>query len=102
MTSKIDSVGSMAVSLGSAGKVAADRPASTAVASAAPAAPADKVSLTGDAVRMQQLDKAVNEGPKVDSARVSSIKRAVASGRYQVNAEKVAAKLTRFEWDMKQ
>ena len=102
MTNKIDSLGTVAASLGGTGKVSSERPSASGVASSAPAAPVDKVSLTGDAVRMQQLDKAVNEAPQVDSARVTSIKSAVSSGRYQVDAGKVAAKLTRFEWDLNQ
>lgn len=101
MTGKIDSLGTVAVGLGSTGKAAADRPAASGVASAAPAAPADKVSLTGDAVRMQQLEKAVAEGPQIDSARVAATKAAIASGRYKVDARTVAAKLTRFEGELK-
>ena len=102
MTSKIDSLGTVAVGLGAAGKAAADRPATAAVASTAPAAPVDRVSLTGDAVRMQQLDKAVVQAPKVDAARVAGIKAALAGGRYQVDAKNVAAKLSRFEWEMRE
>lgn len=100
MTSKIDSLGTVAVGLGPACKAAADRPAAAAVTSTAPAPPVDRVSLTGDAVRMQQLDKAVAQAPKVDAARVANAKAAIAGGRYQVDARSVAAKLSRFEWDM--
>jgi negative regulator of flagellin synthesis FlgM len=100
MTTKIDSLGTVAVSLGSTGKATGERSAATGVASTAPAAPADKVSLTGEAVRMQQLDQAVNDGPQVDSKRVAAVKSALANGSYQVNAQTVAAKLSRFEWDM--
>jgi flagellar biosynthesis anti-sigma factor FlgM len=100
MTSKIDSLGTVTVGLGATGKAAADRPAAAAVTSTAPTPAVDRVSLTGDAVRMQQLDKAVAEAPKVDSARVASAKAAIAGGRYQVDAKSVAAKLSRFEWEM--
>lgn len=100
MTNKIDSLGTVIISLGSAGKAAAGQSASTAVASAAPAAPADKLSLTGTAVRMQQLAETVSNGPQVDTKRVATLKSAVASGNYKVDARSVASKLSRFEWEM--
>lgn len=101
MTSKIDSVSTAAISLGGSGKIASEQTASTGVATAQPAAAVDKVSLTSDGVRMQQLDKAVSEAPEIDAGRVASTKAAIAGGRYQVNAQAVAGKLARFEWEMK-
>lgn len=102
MTSKIDSLGSsVVISLGSAAKTAAAGQATAgAVAGTAPAAATDTVSLTGDAQRMQQLSDAASDGPQVDSARVAAVKGAIANGSYQVNAASVAAKLSRFEWEM--
>jgi negative regulator of flagellin synthesis FlgM len=100
MTSKIDSLGSVVISLGSAAKASAGQPASTAVASAAPAAPTDKVSLTGAAVRMQQLTETAGDGPQVDAQRVAALKSAIANGSYKVDAGSVASKLSRFEWEM--
>lgn len=105
MTSKIDSLGSsVVVSLGSAAKTAAAGQATTgagAVAGTAPAAATDTVSLTGEAQRMQQLSEAAGDGPQVDSARVAAVKSAIANGSYQVNSASVAAKLSRFEWEMR-
>ena len=100
MTSKIDSLGTVAIGLASGAKAASEKPATAAIASAQPAPPVDKVSLTGDAVRMQQMDKSMAAVPQVDSARVATVKAAIASGRYQVDARTVAAKLSRFEWEM--
>lgn len=101
MTNKIDSLGTVAVGIGATGKAAADRPSTAAVSGSAPAPAVDRVSLTGDAVRMQQLEKAAAQAPKVDMARVASTKAAIAGGRYQVDARSVASKLARFEWEMR-
>ena len=100
MTSKIDSLGSAAIGLGSAIKGATDKPLSTAVSSAAAAAPVDKVSLTGDAVRMQQLDRAASVAPDVDTKKVASIKSAIASGNYRIDSQAVASKLARMDWEL--
>ncbi|MDR3415001.1 MAG: flagellar biosynthesis anti-sigma factor FlgM [Nevskia sp.] len=112
MTPKIDSLGTAAAGLSNPVKSsgpAAGTTATTSVATSSPAAPAaptppvDKVSLTGDAVRLQQLDRSTagsSSEPQVDSKRVSSLRSAIASGRYKVDAKAVASKLTRMEWDL--
>lgn len=100
MTSKIDSLGTVAIGLASGAKSVSEKPATAAVASAQPTPPVDKVSLTGDAVRMQQLDRVMAAVPQVDSGRVATVKAAIATGRYQVDTRTVAAKLSRFEWEM--
>ena len=100
MTSKIDSLGGGAVGAASAPKTAADKAVATAVASAAAAPPVDKVSLTGDAVRMQQLEQAAANAPVIDSRRVAAAKSAIAGGSYAVNSKTVAARLSRAEWDL--
>jgi negative regulator of flagellin synthesis FlgM len=100
MTSKIDSLGAAAIGAAAAPKAAGDKAVATAVASAAAAPPVDKVSLTGDAVRMQQLDRSAAAAPAVDSSRVAAVKSAIASGSYTVNAGAVAGKLSRMEWEL--
>ena len=104
MTSKIsslgDSPGSAAIGLGGAVKAAADKLAAGNIASSGPAAPVDKVSLTGDAVRMQQLDKAATAAPVVDGKKVAAIKTALAGGSYRVNSHATAGKLARMDWEL--
>jgi len=107
---KLDSVGSVAVGAGNAPvKPATAAPVSGAGASSsaaeptAPTPPVDKVSLTGDAVRLQQLDRSaasLGKDPPVDGKRVASLRSAIASGRYKVDAEAVAAKMSRLEGDL--
>ena len=100
MTSKIDSLAPAVINLGSAAKTAADKTAATAVASGTPPAPVDKVSLTGNAVRMQQLAKAAAEAPVVDAKRVNATRSAIASGNYRIDAKSIAAKLSRMDWEL--
>jgi negative regulator of flagellin synthesis FlgM len=73
-------------------------------ASAAPAAvssTSDTVTLTGSARTLQKLGEAVAQAPVVDSAKVASIKQAVSSGTYQVDASRVADKILQFERGLK-
>jgi len=58
---------------------------------------ADKVSLTEMAAGLKALEKSLADVPEVDKKRVESIKEAVTNGTYQVNANRVADKLIRFE-----
>ncbi len=100
MTSKIDSLGGAAVVAATTPKLVGDKAVAAAVTSAAPAAPVDKVSLTGDGVRLQQLNQSVANAPVVDSKRVAAAKSAIAGGSYRVDSKTIAGKLTRMEWEL--
>jgi negative regulator of flagellin synthesis FlgM len=100
MTSKIDSLSPALVGLGAATKAGADKATATAVASGAPAAPVDRVSLTGNALRLQQLAQAATDAPAVDTKKVNATRSAIASGSYKVNSKSVAAKLSRLDWEL--
>jgi negative regulator of flagellin synthesis FlgM len=65
--------------------------------SSAPATATDQVSLTPAAQKLQALAKAVADEPVVDTSRVNTIKEAIISGRFEVDAESIADKLTRLE-----
>lgn len=67
---------------------------------AAAVAPGESVKLTGEAQMLAQAGKAASEAPDVDMKKVSELRDKVRDGRYQVNAERVASKLTRFEWEL--
>ena len=56
-----------------------------------------KVSLTSDAKTLASLEKAVQDAPVVDSARVQSVQKAIADGSYQVDPAAVADRLVRME-----
>ena len=100
MSNKIGS--STPVALGLVGKLkgASEQPLTTSVASAAPAAAIDTVRLTGDAVRLQQLDKGSAKSPEIDTQRIAKARAAIASGSYAIDAQQIAAKLTRMDWDL--
>ncbi len=53
----------------------------------------DSVTLTNSARQMQKLADAVAAAPVTDAERVASVKKAVAQGTYEVNAERIADKL---------
>ncbi|MDF2401816.1 flagellar biosynthesis anti-sigma factor FlgM [Aeromonas sp. 5HA1] len=57
----------------------------------------DSVSLTNEAQQLQQMQKNLNSASTGNESRVESLKKAVASGEYQVNSEAVAKKMFSFE-----
>jgi negative regulator of flagellin synthesis FlgM len=61
----------------------------------------DQVTLTGSARTLQKLGEAVAQAPVVDTAKVATVKQAVQSGTYQVDAGRVADKLLQFEKGLK-
>lgn len=50
----------------------------------------DKVELSSLSARMQEVEAALANVPVVDAGRVAEIKQAIAEGRFQVDASKVA------------
>ena len=58
---------------------------------------ADSVVLTDTASRLQSLESVVKQTPEVDQHKVASLRQAIADGNYQVDANRVAQKFTRFE-----
>lgn len=100
MSTKIESYGPQA-------PTAPLRPRTTTPASGADATgpvgavtPADSVSLTGDAVMLAELRERLDKAPVVDGKRVAETRLALAGGRYEIDAQRVADKLLRFEWEL--
>ncbi len=59
---------------------------------------ADKVSLTATAARLKDLEKRLStDSPPFDADRVNQMKQAIASGKYRVDAGRVADKMLNFE-----
>jgi negative regulator of flagellin synthesis FlgM len=82
--------------------VVTDKPQGEAPAAAA-AAPqsADTVTLTNSARSLQKIEEAVAKTPVVNAAKVASMKQAINSGSYQIDAGRVADKLLQFESGLK-
>lgn len=55
-----------------------------------PQAPQDSVVLSQEAQSMNRLGEAVADLPEIDSERVASLKQAIADGRFEINAERIA------------
>ena len=53
----------------------------------------DSVTLTDSARSLQKLEEAVASAPVVSESRVEAVKAAIAQGKYEVNAERVAEKM---------
>ncbi len=54
------------------------------------AAPGEKVELSSLSARMQEAEAALANVPVADASRIAEIKQAMAEGRFQVDAGKVA------------
>lgn len=86
---------------GSGGSAAPTRGGVSGAAGGIAGATADQVTITGSARMLQQVSDAIAATPVVDSAKVASIKQAVQSGSYQIDARRVANQMLRFERGMK-
>ncbi len=61
----------------------------------------DTVTLTDSARSLQKIEEAVAKAPVVNAAKVATVKQAVNSGTYQVDAGRVAGKMLQFEQGLK-
>jgi negative regulator of flagellin synthesis FlgM len=57
----------------------------------------DRVSLTGEARQLQELETRLASEPVVDSQRVEAVRSAVENGTFTVNPERIAEKLMSLE-----
>ena len=60
----------------------------------------DVVRLTGDAQRAAATEKSINNTPVVDEGRIESIRSAIESGQYSIDAQKVADKILLLEREL--
>jgi negative regulator of flagellin synthesis FlgM len=82
------------------GSVAADK-TSDAPAAGQAAQTGDQVTLTTSARSLQKLSDAIAQTPVVDAAKVASIKQALSSGTYTIDASSVADKMLQAERGLK-
>lgn len=57
----------------------------------------DRVSLTGEARQLKELEAELANQPVVDSQRVEAVRSAVENGTFTVNPERIADKLISLE-----
>lgn len=60
----------------------------------------DSVSITPQAKQMSELQKKANEAPVIDQKKVEELKKAIASGEYKIDPEKLAASIANFEFKL--
>lgn len=63
----------------------------------APASSSDKVTLTGTAAKLKELEGQLANQPMVDSHRVQSVQNSLNKGEYKVDPESIADKMIDFE-----
>ena len=83
----------------STGSVAAADRASDAAAASPQTG--DQVTLTTSARSLQKLSDAIAQTPVVDAAKVASIKQALGSGTYTIDASSIADKMLQAERGLK-
>ena len=65
--------------------------------SAAKHSGSDRISLTGEARQLQELETRLASQPVVDSQRVEAVRSAVENGTFTVNPERIAEKMMSLE-----
>lgn len=89
---KVNNNGSLGrpAGIGPAQEVAGTRPAQPAPSRSGAA---DRVDITSLSSQLQSLESRISGVSVVDTAKVESIKQAIAEGRFEVNSEVVADRL---------
>ena len=57
----------------------------------------DRMTLTNTASHLQNIEKELNSSSPVDAEHVANIKKAISSGEYSVNPDRIADKMLAFE-----
>lgn len=97
MSHKIDSLSPEALTGRAAGSVSPSG-SSGRTRDAVPAAAAtDSVQLTGAAVSLQRLERALQGGTAYDAVKVEAVRSAIAAGTYKIDSSAVAGKLVELE-----
>jgi negative regulator of flagellin synthesis FlgM len=102
MTEKINNQGSRPVDTAGtrrseASKAARHESAKAATHGTTGPRSSDTVSVSRSGLLMSQLEEVVRQTPAVDAQRIAALKDAVSSGSYEVDDQKTADKLLRYE-----
>jgi len=60
----------------------------------------DSVSLTPQAQQFKELQKKTASAPMVDQKKIDELKKAISSGEYKVDAEKLMKNMLAYEFDL--
>ena len=83
-----------------AAKAASSQEQSPTAAAEKSAASGEKVSITQSGLLMSKLEEIVQRTPAVDQDRVAALKDAIASGKYEIDDQRVADKMLRLEREL--
>ncbi|MGB1263867.1 MAG: flagellar biosynthesis anti-sigma factor FlgM [Cognaticolwellia sp.] len=72
----------------------------TGAAQQAKLAARDSVSITPQALQMNELQKKASDSPVLNQKKIAELKSAIASGDYKINPEKLAASIANFEFEL--
>jgi len=61
--------------------------------SVTPTRASDSLRLTGEAAGLQALQRELAAAPALDMAKVDAVREALASGRYRINPDTIAARM---------
>lgn len=91
--------------VGQGSQTTSTRVSSTSGSVSAPSQPnnnvsGDTVTLTGSVDQMAKLQELLASIPEVDSARVETIKAAIAEGSYKIDPDKIVNNLLQIEKDL--
>ncbi len=62
-------------------------------AAIAPVSTPDRVSMTDDAARLQQLEGVLRNSPRVNNVLVAEVSQLIADGKLEINLERIASNL---------
>lgn len=71
-----------------------------AAATPAAASSSKAVSITDQAKQLATLEQTLQSQPAINEGRVAEIQLAIQEGRYQIDPERIADKLLRFEQEL--
>lgn len=60
----------------------------------------DSVSITPQAKQLNELQKKAGDAPVINQKKIDELKKAISSGDYKVNPEKLAASIANFEFKL--
>jgi len=60
----------------------------------------DSVSLTPQAQQLKELQKKSVDAPSIDQKKIDELKKAISSGEYKVDAEKLMKNMLSYEFDL--
>lgn len=60
----------------------------------------DSVSITPQAKQLSELQKKAADGPMIDAKKIEELKKAISSGEYKVDPQKLSESMMSFEYEL--